>query len=52
MGLKNKKTKTSPGQQRLPWDNWQAGNDEIHEIARKFVMANALNPEIVGSQFR
>jgi putative transposase len=51
MRLKKKKDKTSPGQQKLPWDDWQAPVDEIQEIAKKFVLANALNPEIAGIQF-
>ncbi len=49
--LKPKKTKTSPGQQRLPWDTWQLPANEIHEVAKQFVLANALHPEIAGMQF-
>lgn len=49
--LKKKPRKTSPGQTRLPWDEWQAPFDEIHQIARQFVWANALNPEIASIQF-
>ncbi len=49
--LRKKANKASPGQKHLPWDTWQAPIDEIHEVARKFVMANALNPEIAAMQF-
>ena len=41
----------SPGQKRLPWDDWKAPIDEIHNIAKKFVLANCLNPEIASIQF-
>ena len=46
-----KADKTSPGQTRLPWDGWQAPFDEIHEVAKKFVLANAFNPEFARIQF-
>ena len=49
--LKKKGDKTSPGQKRLPWDDWKAPIDEIHNIAKKFVLANCLNPEIASIQF-
>ncbi|MDJ0537063.1 MAG: hypothetical protein QNJ70_32035 [Xenococcaceae cyanobacterium MO_207.B15] len=33
--------KRSPGQMSLPaWDDWEANNSEIQEVAEKFVMAN------------
>lgn len=51
MRLKKAKDKTSPGQKHLPWDGWQAPNDEIQEVTKKFVLANALNPEIASIQF-
>ena len=35
----------------MGWDNWQVPTDEIHDVAKKFVMANALNPEIAALQF-
>jgi putative transposase len=43
MRLRKKTDKTSPGQQRLPWDAWQAPLDEINDVAKKFVTANALS---------
>lgn len=46
-----KVAKTSPGQKRLPLDDWQARQDKIHKVAKKFVIANPLNPEITGIQF-
>jgi putative transposase len=51
ISLKPKKNKTSPGQQRLPWDDWQAPSAEIYAVAKTFVLANALNPEIASMQF-
>lgn len=51
MRLRKKAGKTCPGQKRLPWDTWTASIDQIHEIAKKFVHANALNPEIASIQF-
>ncbi|WP_448572611.1 REP-associated tyrosine transposase [Trichothermofontia sp.] len=41
----------SPGQQRLPWASWEAPAAEIVEVARRFVLANALNPLIAARQF-
>jgi hypothetical protein len=49
--LKKKPRKTNPGQTRRPWDEWQAPFDEIHQIAKQFVLVNALNPEIASIQF-
>lgn len=49
MGLNKKTPKTSPGQQRLPWANWQARNQKIQEVAKTFVKANALHPEMAVS---
>ncbi|NEQ47292.1 MAG: transposase [Leptolyngbya sp. SIOISBB] len=51
ISLKPKKDKTSPGQQRLPWDDWQAPSAEIYAVAKTFVLANALNPDVAGMQF-
>lgn len=36
--------KTSPGQMRLPWDDWTAPEAEIREVAEKFVRANCFDP--------
>lgn len=49
--LRKRANKTSPGQKHLPWDSWQLPVDEIHQVANKFVAANALNPEIACLQF-
>lgn len=49
--LQRKSSKESPGQKRLPWDHWQMPMDDIHQVARKFVIANALNPEIAAMRF-
>ncbi|MDJ0679564.1 MAG: hypothetical protein QNJ18_06830 [Xenococcaceae cyanobacterium MO_167.B52] len=44
--------KRSPGQMRLPfWDDWVASNEEIREIAEKFVMANCYDPKIAAQFF-
>ena len=51
MSLKKKTDKTSPGQKRLPWDEWEAPIAAIEAVAKQFVTANALNPEIAGMQF-
>jgi putative transposase len=51
MRLKKKGDRASPGQTRLPWDDWQAPMEEIHAVAKKFVLANCLNPQIASLQF-
>ncbi|MEH2156155.1 hypothetical protein [Nostoc sp.] len=45
-GMKGKKKgkKSSPGQMRLPWDEWEANNGEIEKVAEKFIFANCYNP--------
>lgn len=48
--LRGKPQKTSPGQQKLPWDDWDRPNEEIQIVARKFILANCLNPEFVSAQ--
>ena len=48
---KKKTDKASPRQTHLPWDAWEAPTEEIRKIVKKFVLANALNPEIAGIQF-
>jgi putative transposase len=45
-----KAKKVSPGQKSL-WDNWNAPMDEIVKTAKKFVLANCLNPNIATAQF-
>ena len=42
--IKGKKKKTSPGQLRLPWAEWEPLTTEVQEVAEKFVMANCYDP--------
>ncbi|MGF1459348.1 MAG: transposase [Leptolyngbyaceae cyanobacterium] len=42
--------KVSPGQKSL-WEAWELPIDEIEAVAKKFVLANCLNPEIAALQF-
>lgn len=48
MKPKAKGKKSSPGQMRLPWDNWEVNNEEIEKIAEQFILANCYNPQFVG----
>jgi len=48
---KRKPQKTSPGQQKLPWDIWDTPNPEIQQIARKFILANCFNPDLMSEKF-
>jgi putative transposase len=34
------KNKSSPGQMKLPWDNWEIIDSDISKVAEKFVKAN------------
>ncbi|MEH1928521.1 MAG: transposase [Nostoc sp.] len=45
LGLKAKAKvkKSSPGQMRLPWDEWEASNQEIEKVASKFIFANCYD---------
>jgi putative transposase len=45
------KKKSSPGQMKLPWDNWQVEDSEVREVAEKFVMANCYDPKIAAQFF-
>ena len=45
------KKKRSPGQMRLPWDDWKASNGEIREVAEKFVLANCYDPKVAMQFF-
>ncbi len=45
------KKKQAPGQMRLPWDEWEANNDEIRLVAEKFVMANCYDPKVAAQFF-
>jgi putative transposase len=47
---KMKIKKVSPGQKSL-WQAWDVPLDEIEAVAKKFVLANCLNPEIATLQF-
>lgn len=33
---------------RLPWDKWEATNEEIENVAWKFIFANCYNPQIAS----
>ncbi len=48
--LKMKAKKVSPGQKSL-WDEWNAPMDEVLKVAKEFVLANCLNPDIVSARF-
>ncbi|MEM1292112.1 MAG: transposase [Cyanobacteria bacterium P01_H01_bin.162] len=48
--LKMKVKRVSPGQKSL-WQTWNAPLDDIEAVAKKFVLANCLNPEIAALQF-
>jgi putative transposase len=43
--------KRVPGQMSLPWDEWEATNEEIREVAEKFVMANCYDPKVAAQFF-
>ncbi|WP_392480680.1 hypothetical protein [Nostoc sp. C110] len=30
---------------RLPWDEWEASNQEIEKVASKFIFANCYNSQ-------
>ena len=47
---KMKAKKKTPGQQSL-WDEWQAPMDAVQKVAKKFVLANCLNPDVVRARF-
>ena len=47
--MKGKQKKSSPGQLRLPWADWEAENPEIPEVAEKLILANCYNPQIAGN---
>jgi putative transposase len=45
MTLKGKpQKKQSPGQMKLPWDDWVADNPEICQVAERFILANCYDP--------
>ncbi|WP_217359528.1 hypothetical protein [Anabaena sp. UHCC 0204] len=45
MKLKRKpnKKKTSPGQMSLPWNEWEATDPEIKEVADKFITGGSAS---------
>mgnify|MGYP001794024619 FL=1 len=45
-----KHKKKSPGQMKL-WDDWLPAMDAVHAVAKRFVLANCLNPDIAAAQF-
>ncbi|MEB3232815.1 MAG: transposase, partial [Leptolyngbyaceae bacterium] len=45
-----KAKKVSPGQQSL-WEGWTLPAEQVDAVARKFVLANCLNPDIAIMQF-
>jgi putative transposase len=47
---RSKLKKKTPGQKSL-WDDWNAPAADIRQVAEKFVVANALNPEVVRLRF-
>ncbi|BAZ29838.1 hypothetical protein NIES4074_22850 [Cylindrospermum sp. NIES-4074] len=46
MKAKGKRKKSSPGQMKLPWDDWEINNEEIEKVSSKFVFANCYNPKV------
>ncbi len=48
--LRMKAKKVSPGQKSL-WQAWDVPMDAIQAVAKKFVLANCLNPDIAALQF-
>ncbi|WP_335068829.1 hypothetical protein [Nostoc sp.] len=42
---KAKVKKSSPGQMRLPWDEWEATNQEIEKVASRFIFANCYDSQ-------
>lgn len=48
MKAKEKEKKSSPGQMRLSWNDWEVKNEEIEKVAEKLIFANCYNPQFVG----
>ena len=48
---KSKGKKSSPGQTKIPWADWEASDPEIIEVAEKFVLANCYDPKIAMKLF-
>lgn len=49
--VKGKGKKSSPGQMKLPMALWEAPDEEIQEVAQKFVLANCYDPKIAMQLF-
>lgn len=49
--VKRNKNKSSPGQMKLPWDDWEVIDSEVIKVAEKFVMANCYDPKIAMQLF-
>jgi putative transposase len=47
---KMKAKKASPGQKSL-WEEWNAPMDKVLEVAKKFVLAKCLTPDVVSARF-
>lgn len=49
--LKRQVRKPSPGQTRLPWDDWDGVDPAIQVVAMECVLTNCLNPEVVKTRY-
>jgi putative transposase len=49
--VKHKGKKTSPGQMRLPWVEWEFEDSPVREVAEQFVVANCYEPKIAMRLF-
>ncbi|MBW4596446.1 MAG: hypothetical protein KME46_26955 [Brasilonema angustatum HA4187-MV1] len=49
--VKGKKKKTSPGQMKLPWAEWELLTTEVQAVAEKFVLANCYDRKIAMKLF-
>ncbi len=47
----SERKKHSPGQMKLPWGEWEPTNDEIREVAEKFVRANCYEEKVAMQLF-
>ncbi|MBE9199993.1 hypothetical protein IQ233_12875 [Nodularia sp. LEGE 06071] len=47
---RNKGKKSSPGQLKLFWDELNIDNEEIQQVASKFVKANCYNPNPISTE--
>jgi putative transposase len=49
--MRQDKNKSSPGQMKLPWGDWEIADSQISKVAEKFVMANCYDPKIAMQFF-